>query len=427
MNWSARRLGHVAQLRVSNVDKHSVEGEPAVRLCNYTDVYKNELITNGMPFMEATATLGQIAQFGLRPGDTIFTKDSETADDIGIPAFVVSADRDLVCGYHLAILRPDLAKIAPKYLFWAMQSEAVYSQWAVLATGVTRVGLKQGDMTSVRIEAPGLVSDQQAIADFLDRETAKIDVLIEKQNALIDGLRERRLSAINTVLGSAKGRNGTPLRQVVSIQSGVTLGKTFADISLVEYPYLRVANVQTGYVDTEDLATIELPVDIASRSMLRAGDVLITEGGDRAALARGSLWSGEVEPCLHQNHIYALRPDARRLRADYLVWLLEGSDARQYFESTRRQTTNLSATNSRLVRAFRFTLPSLADQDTTLRVLHAETSRIDALIAKAERFVELAKERRSALITAAVTGQIDVTGGAQVEQTADDPDLLAVG
>lgn len=263
------------------------------------------------------------------------------------------------------------------------------------------------DLRALPVPVPS-VGLQLAIADFLDRETAKIDALIEKQNALIDRLRERRRSVIDRLLAAPTGAPGTPLRNVVSIQSGVTLGKTYENANLRGYPYVRVANVQVGAVDTTDLLTIELPHAVASRSMLRAGDVLITEGGDRAALARGSLWAGEVEPCLHQNHIYALRCDPRFLRAEYLLYVLEGSGARQYFEMTRRQTTNLSATNSRLVRAFRFTLPSLQEQEHIVTRLDAQISAIDALISKAERFVELARERRSALITAAVTGQIDV-------------------
>lgn len=365
----------------------------------------------------------------VRKGEIAFNKMSIRAGALGVAA------EDGLVTYHYEVMRPRSGHEA-QYLVYLMKSE-----WFIGELVRRERGIGAGEQANVRTtEVPFRVlrmidarlpplPEQRAIADFLDRETAKIDALVDKQNEMIDLLRARRLSNIDAVLSSAPGVQGTPLRNVVDIQTGITLGKTYgADVEVREYPYLRVANVQTGYVDTEDLATIELPPSIARQAMLRDGDVLITEGGDRAALARGSLWHGPVDPCLHQNHIYALRPRLNRLLAKYLVYVLEGSAARQYFESTRRQTTNLSATNSRLVRAFRFTLPTVDDQRFLLERLDDATARIDALIAKAEEFVELAKERRAALITAAVTGQLDVSGKGDWDGAcADDPDLLAVG
>src|SRR5262245_18867594 len=100
--WRDKLLVSVAELRVSNVDKKSKSGERAIRRCNYTDVYNNDYINADMEFMRATATVTEIARFGLAVGDVIITKDSETPDDIGVPTVVDSTAPDLVCGYHLA-------------------------------------------------------------------------------------------------------------------------------------------------------------------------------------------------------------------------------------------------------------------------------------------------------------------------------------
>lgn len=411
MIWRSVRLGAVASTRVSNVDKHTLEGEPVVRLCNYVDVYKNETIHPNMPFMVATASTQQLKEFALQDGDTIITKDSETADDIGVPAYVSAAAADLVCGYHLAILRPVPTKVHPKYLFWAMKSKETASQWETLASGVTRVGLRSSDLKTVQLPMPESPDLQVAIADFLDRETAKTDALIQKQQILIAGLSELRQAVVDRIIGEATGMPGAPLRQVATIQTGITLGKTDLGPETREYPYLRVANVQVGRVDVDDIATIQLSPDLARGVMLRRGDVLMTEGGDRAALGRGSMWDGSVEPCLHQNHVFAVRPRSDRLLPEYLVYLLESEEARRYFESTRRQTTNLSSTNSRLVRAFRFTLPSREDQVRAVRSLDEATAQIAVAIAKLERLIAVSQERRTALITAAVTGQLDIATG----------------
>src|SRR5262245_23167911 len=111
IGWREVPLALVADVRVSGVDKLNRESEEPVRLCNYIDVYNNDYITGDLKFMEATATTAEIERFGLRVGDVIITKDSETPDDIGISAVVDYAAGDLVCGYHLALLRPKAQEV----------------------------------------------------------------------------------------------------------------------------------------------------------------------------------------------------------------------------------------------------------------------------------------------------------------------------
>jgi len=172
------------------------DGQPQVRLCNYTDVYKNDSVTGALEFMSATATPEQINRFRLALGDTLITKDSETADDIGIPAYVAYEAPDLVCGYHLAIVRPDPTRTDPRFVYWVLSSQPTLRQWAVLASGVTRVGIRSGDLSKASIPLPPLQL-QCAIANFLDRETAQIDTLIAKQEQLIATLRERRNAVVD--------------------------------------------------------------------------------------------------------------------------------------------------------------------------------------------------------------------------------------
>src|SRR4051812_31824421 len=100
------RLKHIATVRISNVDKKSIEGDTPVRLCNYTDVYYRDRITRNSEFMRATATPDQRTTFALRRGDVLLTKDSETADDIGVSSYVADDLPDVLCGYHLALIRP---------------------------------------------------------------------------------------------------------------------------------------------------------------------------------------------------------------------------------------------------------------------------------------------------------------------------------
>ena len=166
-HWDLTRLRTVAQLRVSNVDKHMTAGEREVRLCNYVDVYKNDRIDSSLDFMHATATGKEIERFRLERGDVLITKDSEAWNDIGVPALVTEPAPDLISGYHLALLRPRSNALLSAYLFRALQSNALKYQFHVEAKGVTRYGLSHASVKSMRLPLPPL-SEQTAIARFLD-------------------------------------------------------------------------------------------------------------------------------------------------------------------------------------------------------------------------------------------------------------------
>jgi type I restriction enzyme S subunit len=144
-HWEVKKLGYLANCFPSNIDKHSKINEKEVRLCNYTDVYKNDYITDEMDLMIATATSEQISKFVLKKGDIIITKDSETASDIAVPAYVKEDLTNVVCGYHLAMIRTYQESYS-KYLFRALQTKAFNTQFEICSNGITRVGLGSSDL-----------------------------------------------------------------------------------------------------------------------------------------------------------------------------------------------------------------------------------------------------------------------------------------
>lgn len=179
--WKNARLADVAEIRFSNVDKKTNTGELPVRLCNYMDVYGNGgYITADLPFMEASATRTEIERFRVETGDVIVTKDSETPDDIGIPAVVVDEIPDLVCGYHLALVKPNRAKIDSVYLAKQLGSRPIASHFSRLASGSTRYGLSSKSIASTSIPLAPL-PQQRRIAEIL----STVDEAIEQTEALI--------------------------------------------------------------------------------------------------------------------------------------------------------------------------------------------------------------------------------------------------
>lgn len=150
--WELVHLGQCAEVLFSNVDKKSNDNELPVKLCNYTDVYYNELIMNNLVFMRATATKLEIGKFSVNKGDVIITKDSETADDIAVPAFVVEKLDNVLCGYHLALIRPNSSVLLGEYLSKFFQLHTVRHYFSTLANGVTRFGLTT--QTTLRAQVP---------------------------------------------------------------------------------------------------------------------------------------------------------------------------------------------------------------------------------------------------------------------------------
>src|ERR1700677_1529658 len=109
------------------------------------------------------------------------------------------------------------------------------------------------------------------------------------------------------------------LGYLAGIQSGITVdGNRDFGSDTVTLPYLRVANVQDGHLDLGSVTEITVPKAAARSSMLKRGDVLMTEGGDLDKLGRGTVWNDEIENCLHQNHVFAIRPDQQKLLPRYL-------------------------------------------------------------------------------------------------------------
>ena len=198
-----------------------------------------------------------------------------------------------------------------------------------------------------------------------------------------------------------------PLKAVSALQTGLTLGKEYQESSLVTRPYLRVANVQDGYINLDDVAEVSLPEKDSSRYELRFGDVLMTEGGDYDKLGRGCVWENQVQHCLHQNHIFAVRPRPSHLIPEFLSLTMGSSYGKAYFTATSKQSTNLASTNSTKLRNFPFPLPGESEQNAIAIFLNHETARIDALVAKKRRLIELLQEQRTALITRAVTKGLD--------------------
>lgn len=253
---------------------------------------------------------------------------------------------------------------------------------------------------------------QRAIADYLDAETARIDALIARKRRMIELLEEREFATLSMLL-VPESCGFIKLGFLAALQSGLTVdGQRDAGATAVRRPYLRVANVQPGWLELDSVTEIEVPLQLAERCTLRHGDVLMTEGGDLDKLGRGTVWRNQLPGALHQNHVFAVRPDTGKLDFEYLGLLTATAHARAYFESTGTRTTNLASTNSSKILDLPVPALGLAEQQALVRKATSELGRLRRVRGALSQQITLIQEHRQALITAAVTGELAVPGAA---------------
>jgi type I restriction enzyme S subunit len=197
-----------------------------------------------------------------------------------------------------------------------------------------------------------------------------------------------------------------PLKHLANIQTGMAKGKDIVDVETLEVPFLRVANVQDGYLELDDVHVITVPASAVERYLLRKGDVLMNEGGDFDKLGRGCLWNGEIDQCIHQNHVFAVRPHS--VSGDWLNTYTTSKSANSYFISRSKQSTNLASISSSNLMGLVVPIPPMSEAEEILCGLGHMLKELDDLREASTKATSLLQERRSALISAAVTGQIDV-------------------
>lgn len=427
-HWKVLRLKHACSVFPSNVDKHSRDDEPIVRLCNYTDVYYNERITADMPFMEATASEDQVAKFSLKAGDTVITKDSETADDIAISAYVPDDLPGVVCGYHLSMVRP-LLGINGAFVKRLFDSVYAKARFSVAANGLTRVGLGQYALDNIELPFPP-ASEQSDIATFLDHETTKIGTLIAEQEKLLDLLAQKRQATISHAV--TRGLNpdvpmkdsGLEWLRVIPVHwREATLGRISVDrcdgpfgsgIKSEHYTeggalVVRLQNIRSGifnmgtpvFVDENYFLT-----ELRGHEVL-PGDVLVAGlGDDNNLLGRACVAPDGLGKALVKADCFRFRLDTLLVLPEFIALQLSAGaafDAGTLSSGTTRSRIPLSTMSSRKV-AF----PLVDEQMEIVRFVQAEIEKINRLATDIRHAIELLNERRNALISAAVTGKIDV-------------------
>ncbi len=422
--WKVQKLKHLAKVNLSNVDKKINDGEDTVKLCNYVDVYYNDYITPDLDFMEATASPDQIDKFALRKGDVIITKDSESWEDIAVPAYVPADLKGVICGYHLAHVRPNYSDINGAYLFWSLCTPRLNHQFRVEAHGITRFGIgKYGIDNSLFIVPPN--DEQNFISIYLVDRTRKIDSLIEKKKKMIELLKEERTATINQAV--TKGLNpDVPMKDSgiewlgevpekwevkrlkyisTKIGSGVTPKGGSATYLKEGIPLLRSQNIQFDRLDFDDVAYIsEETHNQMSGSKVYPNDVLLNITG--ASIGRCHFVPFDLKEANVNQHVCIIRPN-NKIMTKYLFDYLSSEKGQIQVFSSEKGISREGLTFEQIGN-FSIILPQIEEQEFIVQFIESESAKIDSAVSIIEKELLLLQEYRTALISEVVTGKIDV-------------------
>lgn len=437
--WQIRRLKYVCRAVPSNVDKKSYEGEQPVVLCNYTDVYYNDRITADLEFMPATASPDQIEKFGLKADDVLITKDSETADDIAVSAYVPADLPGVVCGYHLSIVRPKEGACGAfvKRLFDSAYCKALV---ATKANGLTRVGLSQHDIDNIEWPWPE-AEEQRVIAAFLDRETSKIDALISEQQRLVKLLKEKRQAVISQAVtkglnpGAATMPSGIEWlgdvpahwavtkmkRLVLSMEQGWSPQCEGVPAEGDEWGVLKVGCVNGGTFNPAENKLLPPALEPVPELGICEGDLLISRANTRELAGSAAVADRDFPHLMLCDKLYRLRFDPAVMLSAFVAYFLGCPAARSEIEldATGASASMVNIAQSTIL-DLEIPVPPPVEQSEILLTLSRELAALDLLAGEAGEAAAVLHERRHALISAAVTGQIDVRSGPNVSTSVND-------
>lgn len=253
------------------------------------------------------------------------------------------------------------------------------------------------------------ISEQNAISERLVAITQSLDAARTALNAVITMLESYKravlLKAVSGQWDESRPTREVTLGEIAEIQGGLAIGKRYGGVQLVPRPYLRVANVQRGWLDLKDVRDVLLSPAEAERHKLVAGDILLNEGGDRDKLGRGWVWSGEIPDCVHQNHIFRARLHDPEFPPEFIS-LYANELGRDYFLSEATQTTNLASISKTKVSGLPIRLPSADDARSALKAYEQQTSWIEEVRSQAVSAIAAANAAERAAMRKAFEGRL---------------------
>ncbi|BAZ32259.1 restriction modification system DNA specificity domain protein [Cylindrospermum sp. NIES-4074] len=430
--WKVKNLSEVAYIQTGIAKGKKEVGDPVtfpyLRVANVQDGYLDL-----QEIKEITVSKQQIERYLLQYKDILLTEGGDF-DKLGRGYIWHGQINPCLHQNHVFAVRTNKDVLLPEFLSVLVSS--FYGKKYFLSCAKQTTNLATINSTQLK-DFPVLIppfSEQKKIAEIL----SSVDEAIASTQAVIDQTRKVKQGLLQQLLTRGIGHTrfkesaiGTIpeqwtvklLQDLATIQTGLAKGKKIQGDSL-KLPYLRVANVQDGYLDLSEIKMIEVAPKDMDRYCLKPGDVLLTEGGDLDKLGRGDIWRGQIEVCLHQNHIFAVRPNFNVLLSEFLAFQTSSNYGKQYFLTCGKQTTNLASINSTQLKNFPVILPPISEQKEIVEVLNSIRSNELAAVQELESLEKLKHGLMQDLLTGRV--RVGVTPNQQIRVKDADATVYAL-
>ena len=295
----------------------------------------------------------------------------------------------------IKVLEPK-ESVLPKYLYYGTQ----YLVLRLRDRGYARhyQFIEKMDLPVVSI------LEQQRIVARIEELLTQLDASLSDLKIAKAQLKIYRQAVVSTAYPALTDENTKKLSDIAEITGGITKGRQLENSETVYLPYLRVANVQNGYLDLTEMKEIQLKKSEVEKYLLNFGDVLYTEGGDRDKLGRGTIWRNEIENCVHQNHVFKARIDAEKALPLYVSYWSMTTPARNYFYAKGKQSVNLASINKTVLSMLPIPLVSVAQQKEIVAEIEAKLSVCDSIEKTVDTTLQQAEALRQSILKKAFEG-----------------------
>ena len=287
-------------------------------------------------------------------------------------------------------------KVSLKYLYYFL----LFHRPDLVKQGVggAQSNISQTILKKLMVSYPADQTEQLRIVARIEELFSELDNGVETLRKTKQQLAVYRQAVISAAFPEMTEANTVRLDEIADISGGITKGRDLSKQETIHLPYLRVANVQNGYLDLSQVKTIELKVSEMEKYLLCAGDVLYTEGGDRDKLGRGTIWNNEIPDCVHQNHVFKARLDQTKANPRYVAYWSMSAFARNYFYNKGKQSVNLASINKTVLSALTLPLPSLTEQEAALREIESRLSVCDEIEKTVDTALQQAEAMRQSIL-----------------------------
>lgn len=277
-----------------------------------------------------------------------------------------------ICSTEFVPFKPDTSRLSPEYLAFALRQLLTGGQITGSTSAATksRERAKPSDIAALLIPVPAL-DEQQRIVDLLSRAEGIVRLRRQAQQKAAELIPALFVDMFGDPATNPKGWPVFPLNGVSEVISGVAKGRDLSADKSIELPYMRVANVKDGHLELDEVKTIRIKTTEVEKLRIVPGDLLMTEGGDPDKLGRAALWRGEIDLCVHQNHIFKVRSQRDRMVPEYLRSLVGSAYGKAYFLRVAKKTTGIASINKTQLSSFPVLVPPLAAQQEFRRQVEA--------------------------------------------------------